>query len=61
MFSLLIAFLIFVVIVCVIAYIVVWILSNVPGIPAGFQRLVWAVAGIAILLWLLSHLTGYVH
>ena len=53
--SLVIAFLIFLLIVCIIAGLVAWILSNIPGVPPWAQRVVWAVAGIVILLWVLQH------
>jgi hypothetical protein len=55
MLSLLVSFLIFLLIVCVIAWIVAWILSNIPGAPPMASRVVWAVAGIIILIWVIAH------
>jgi hypothetical protein len=53
MLSLLVSFLIFLVIVCIVAAIVVWILQNIPGVPPFAPRIVWAIAGIVILIWIL--------
>ena len=59
MLSLLVGFLIFLVIVCVIAALVIWILSNIPGVPPWARNVVLAVAGIAVLIWLLDHFGRY--
>ena len=59
MLSLLVAFLIFLVIVAVVAAIVSWILQNIPGIPPFAPRIVWAVAGIVVLIWILQHLGSF--
>jgi hypothetical protein len=59
MLSLLVAFLIFLLVVCVIAAIATWIISNIPGAPPWSSRLVWAVAGIIILIWVIGHLGAF--
>ena len=59
MLSLLVAFLIFLLIVCVIAAIVIWILSNIPGVPPFSRNIVLAIAGIIVLIWLLQHFGSY--
>jgi hypothetical protein len=59
MLSLLVAFLIFLIVVCVIAAIVVWIISNIPGVPPFAPRIVYAIAGVIILIWLLQHLGSF--
>jgi len=56
MLALLVAFLIMLLIVAVFAGVVVWILSNIPGVPPFAPRIVWAVAGIIVLIWLIQHL-----
>lgn len=55
---LLVAFLIFLIIVCVVAALAAFILSNIPGIPAWAPKVVWAIAGVVVLIWLLEHVTG---
>ena len=53
--ALLIHFLIFLVIVCAVAAIVAnWILPNIDGVPAFMPRIVWAIAGIIVLVWVLE-------
>lgn len=59
--ALVIAFLIFILIVCVLAALVAWILSNIPGVPAWAPKVVWAVAGIVVLIWVLQHITAIEH
>lgn len=54
MLTLLVSFLIFLVIVCIVAAVVVWILQNIPGVPPFAPRIVWAIAGIVILIWILQ-------
>lgn len=56
MISLLVSALILLLVVCVIAAIVVWILGNIPGVPAWAPRVVWAIAGLIILIWIIEHL-----
>lgn len=56
MLSLLISFLIVLLVVCVIAWLVAWIISNIPGAPAGARNIVYAVAGIILLIWVLYHI-----
>ena len=58
MLSLLVAFLIVVVVVCVFAAIVAWILGNIPGVPPWAPRVVWAIAGLIVLIWLLEHISA---
>lgn len=53
--AILISFLIFLVIVCVITALVVFILDKL-GVPLG--NYAWAVAGIIILIWILQHLSA---
>jgi hypothetical protein len=53
---LLVSFLILLLIVCIIAAVAVWILSNIPGVPPWSRNLVWAIAGIVILIWLINNL-----
>jgi len=59
MLSLLVAFLIFLVIVFVIAAVIAYILSNIPGVPPFAPRIVYAVAGIVVLIWLVQHLGAF--
>jgi hypothetical protein len=59
MISLLIAFLIMLLVVCVIAALVIWILGDIPGVPAWARQVVLAIAGIVILIWLLQHLAAF--
>ena len=56
-----ISFLIFMLIVFVIAAVVVFILSNIPGAPAFASNVVWAIAGIILLVYLVEHLSGFQH
>lgn len=58
MLSLLVTALIFLLVVCLIAAIVAWILSNIPGLPAWSSRIVWAVAGIVVLIYVLDHVSA---
>jgi hypothetical protein len=58
---LVIAFLIVLLIVCVLAALVAWILTNIPGVPAWAPKVVWAVAGIIVLIWLLQNMTAIEH
>jgi hypothetical protein len=55
MTTLLISFLVFLIVVLVIAAIVAWILSNIPGVPAFASRIVWAIAGLFVLIWIVRH------
>ena len=55
MISFLIAMLIVLIIICVVAAIVQFILSNLPGMPAWAPRIVWAIAALAFLIWLLEN------
>ena len=59
MLSLLVTFLIVVLVVCVVAAIVVWILGNIPGVPGWAPRIVWAIAGLVLLIWILEHLGSF--
>lgn len=57
MISLLIAL----IILCVIAGVAYWILTQIPGIPAFVPRLVWIVVALIILVWLLENLGSLGH
>lgn len=59
MVSLLVSALIMLLVVCVIAAIVCWILGNIPGVPPWATRVVWAIAGLVILIWILEHLGSF--
>jgi hypothetical protein len=59
MISLLVAFLIMLLVVCVIAALVIWILGNIPGVPPWTRNVVLAIAGIVVLIWLLQHLAAF--
>jgi hypothetical protein len=58
MTALLISFLIFLVIVCVVTALVAFILDKL-GLP--FSNFAWALAGIIILIWVLEHLPALEH
>jgi hypothetical protein len=58
--SLLVSFLILLLIVCVIAALVIWILSNIPGVPPWSRNVVLAIAGLVILIWVIQHFGGMV-
>ena len=58
MTALLIAFLIFLAIVCVVTALVAFILDKL-GLPFG--NYAWALAGIVILIWVLEHLVALEH
>lgn len=55
MISLLVSFLILLLVVCVIAAIVVWIIGNIPGAPPFTRNVVYAIAGLIVLIWLLKN------
>jgi hypothetical protein len=57
MISLLIAL----IILCVIAGIVFWIVRQIPGIPAFIPNLVWVVVALILLVWLLENFGGLGH
>jgi len=57
--SLLVSLLIFLLVVCVFAALVVWILGKIPGMPAWAGNVAWAVAGIVVLIWLIDHLAAF--
>lgn len=59
MLEALVAFLIFLLIVCAIAALVSWILSNIPGIPAWSRNVVLAIAGILVLIYIVQHFGRY--
>lgn len=59
--NLLVAFLIFLLIVCVIAALVAFVLSKIPGVPAWASNVVWAVDGLVVLIWILEHLNTLQH
>lgn len=61
MISFLIALLICIVIVCVVAAIVAFILTQLPGVPPWAPRVVWAIAALCVLIWLLQNLPRVVH
>jgi hypothetical protein len=54
MISLLIALLI----LCIIAGICYWILSQIPGIPAFVPQLVWIIVALILLVYLLDNIGG---
>ena len=58
--ELLVAFLIFLVVLVVITAIVVFILQKL-AVPPLFINIVYAVAGIILLIWILQHLAGIEH
>lgn len=43
------------IIICVIAGIAYWILTQIPGIPPIVPKLVWIVVALIILIWLLQN------
>ena len=51
-----ISLLITLIIICIVAGIAYWILTQIPGIPAIVPRLVWVVVALIILVWLLENL-----
>jgi hypothetical protein len=55
MLALLVPFLIMLIVVCGIAWLAAWIISNIPGAPGGAARIIWAIAGVVILIWVLQH------
>lgn len=59
MLSLVVAFLIFLLIVAVIAALVIWILGNIPGVPPWSRNVVLAIAGIVVLIWIVEHFGRY--
>ncbi len=59
MLTLLVSFLIFLLIVCVIAALVIWILGNIPGVPACGRNVVLAAAGVVVLIWIVEHFGRY--
>jgi hypothetical protein len=44
------------IIICVIAGIAYWILTQIPGIPPIVPKLVWIAVAVIILIWLLQNL-----
>jgi hypothetical protein len=55
---LLIAFLIFLVILVVVCAIVIFILSQLPGVPPWARNLVLAVGALVLLIWLVENAAG---
>ena len=51
----LVAFLIFLVILVVVAAIVIFILSQLPGVPPWARNVVLAICGLILLVWLIQH------
>jgi hypothetical protein len=51
-----ISLLITLIIICVVAGIAYWILTQIPGIPPIVPNLVWVVVALIILVWLLQNL-----
>ena len=49
------------IILCIVAGVAYWILTQIPGIPAIVPRLVWIVVALIILIWLLEHLGTLSH
>jgi hypothetical protein len=51
--------LIMLLVLCVIAALAIWILGNIPGIPAWFAKVIWAIVGIIILIWVVANLSAF--
>lgn len=43
------------IVICLIAGIVYWILSQIPGIPPILPNLVWIVVALIVLVWLVQN------
>lgn len=46
------------IVLCLIAGIAYWILTQIPGIPPIVPKLVWIVVALILLLWLAQNWTG---
>jgi hypothetical protein len=53
-----ISLLIALIIICVIAGVAYWILTQIPGIPPIVPKLVWIVVALIILFWLLENFSS---
>jgi hypothetical protein len=54
-----ISLLISLIILCVIAGIAYWILTQIPGIPPVVPKLVWIVVALILLVWLANNYTSF--
>lgn len=55
--SFIVSLLIVIVVVCIFAYIVSWALGKIPGTPEALPGIIWAVAALLVLIWLLQHIS----